>query len=86
MVLINEREEEEVPRKDGMEDARRFLYDACTTPEQRERDRAAKEAAEEAAEEERGRRHFHRAMGKLGVSPAEADEGLRKIHKLFETK
>jgi hypothetical protein len=85
VVLINEREEEEVPRKDGMEDARRFprwLYEACTTPEQRERDRVAKEAAEE----ERQRRHLHRAMGKLGVSPAEADEGLRKIHKLFETR
>jgi hypothetical protein len=82
VVLINKREEEEVPRKDGREDFRRWLYDACTTPEQRERGRAAKEAAEE----ERRRRRLHRAMGKLGVSPAEADEGLRRLLKLFETR
>ncbi len=69
-----------------MQDFRRWLYEALTTPEERVRhqsERVRHEAEQEEKKRWRVRKRLYRELAKKGLTPEQVDEGVRRVREVM---
>jgi hypothetical protein len=65
-----------------MQDFRRWLYEAMTTPEEW----ARHEAEQEEKKRRRVRKRLYRDLAKQGLTPERVDEGARRLREVMGIK